>query len=207
MEQYLSEYLFIHHCCPIPGAGELQWHTRGATYSQAEQTMIPPISEIRLVKGNVDETPLVGYLARMMKVSADVAANRLQSWSTSLTKNNLTAIPGAGVFESEQGKLVFRSIPIHLSLIPEVKAERVVRKETTHAILVGDRERDTQEMAALLTHKPAASANRWWIFALVLLLLAAGVMAYYFVNDGNSRMGSAQPVPVKEAPETYIQNP
>ena len=50
-------------------------------------------------------------------------------------------------------------------------------------MLVGDRETTTLAMSEMLTEE-TSTKRRWWIFALVVALIAAAILIYRFTKDG-----------------------
>ena len=66
-----------------------------------------------------------------------------------------------------------------------VPAKQVIRPDAQHVILVGDRERTNVEMNEWLQQPFILTKKKsWWIYALILSILALGVLLFHFVNNG-----------------------
>jgi hypothetical protein len=71
-----------------------------------------------------------------------------------------------------------------------VVAERVIHKDAEHAILVGDKETTNVEMTEYYTDETAVAKDKWWIWAIVLGVVAISVIAYYLSQNGIADFGS-----------------
>lgn len=207
MERYLTEYLFCNKCCPLPGVGELQFGARSATFSQMEQTMIPPAHEVVLVRRNVEEADLVEFISTQANITFEESARKLKTWCGSLADigTGEKFIRGVGAFYIDSaGRLQFRSETLHSSLIPEVSAKRVVRKEVNHQILVGDKESSSVQMTEFFLETGRVKRRRWWIAAAIIGTTAAvGIAAYFITAPHPGFAGNRQAIPHNIPAETY----
>jgi hypothetical protein len=79
----------------------------------------------------------------------------------------------------------------------------VIRTDTSHAIIVGDKEKTNIEMTELLNedNKPAVVLRQTWpIYAGILLALATLILLVHFFRNGLSweSAGNRQPVEVQK---------
>ncbi len=208
MEQYLSEYLFTYKCCPLPGIGELQFSSRSATFSQSEQTMIPSAQEIVFVRRNVDEEELLKFISRCGGASVEESRKELKLWCNELS--NIEAgekyIAGVGSFYIDaSGRLQFRSQTLHSALLPEVSAERVIRKESNHQILVGDKESTSVQMTEYFQETARVRKHRWWVAATALATVSAVAIVIYFTTSPRPGFsGNRNAIPQSTPAPTYV---
>lgn len=210
MEQYLCEYLLVNKCCPLPGIGELQFNAKSATFSQSEQTMIPPVADVALVRRNVDEAPLIEFISIHSNLSPDICRGLLRNWCNNVLnmESGEKHLSGLGSFYVDTaGRLQFRAQPLHSALLPEVSANRVIRREVNHQILVGDRESTSVQMTEYFQETTKIRRQRWWIAAVVMGTAAALAITVYLASQPNPGLfGNGQALPHSEAKETYIQS-
>ncbi len=207
MDQFLCEYLLTNKCCPLPGIGELQFQTKSATYSQMEQTMIPPMPEVVLVRRNVEEESLLDFISNYGGLTLAETRVELKKWCDNLLnmESGERFVKGVGSFYIDAaGRLQFRSQTLHSSLLPEVSAERVIRKEASHQILVGDKESTSVQMTEYFQEAGKVKRQRWWIAAAIMGAIAAiAISAYFATSPHPGFSGNRQAIPQHTSTETY----
>lgn len=211
MEKLLAEFLFLNKSCPLPGIGELQIQHQPATYSQAEKTILPPMPEVVLVNRVSDEQPLLKYLSHILGSEMIQVKQLLKTWSEQVLnlRNGEKHIPGIGVFAVDgEGLLSFRSQQLHSSLQPEVVAEKVVRKENIHPILVGDIETNSEKMSEYYAASGKQFINLKWVAPAIFLLIIITTMVIYFTQTNRPGIfGTKLSVPAVESKAGYQSIP
>lgn len=209
MQHLIAEYLFFKHTCSLPGIGELRVLNRHAAYAQGDQMMHAPVAEIHLMDSNVYDNGLIEFIARATGITETDARKHLEHFCGGLrVPGKETPLPWLGTFiAGADGKMSFQGVETHAELWAPVPAERVLRKDNHH-ILVGDTESDAERMTAYYAAQSPARRSWWWVWALVLFLMAAVAITYYMI-DGKYQpgFGSTQPVPEVHAPKTYESTP
>ncbi len=92
------------------------------------------------------------------------------------------------------GKLQFKPQPAYGNPLPEVPAKRLVKENSVHQMLVGDKQTDTGQMKAFYTNEVEHTRQWWWVFALVLFVLSVAAIMYYYYNSYNGFFGNGQPL-------------
>jgi hypothetical protein len=64
-----------------------------------------------------------------------------------------------------------------------VVAEKVLRQKSEHMVRVGEDERTSEEMTAMLT-RTEEKRSYWWAAALVIGLLSVMILGWYFSEHG-----------------------
>jgi hypothetical protein len=81
------------------------------------------------------------------------------------------------------------------AFLQPVKAERVIHPEAEHQILVGDKETTNTLMTEYFSEEVHVKKNRWWIWAIILCLVALIIILLYLNNAGLLSMaGNAMPI-------------
>jgi hypothetical protein len=108
-----------------------------------------------------EENAISIYEAFCNKLQQDLSTQPKVSWQ------NL------GEFEKDAlGNTVFNPDERLAQYNLPVKAQRIIRANTTHNMMVGTRETTNTAMMELLNEEPAPVISRWWISALILGLAA-----------------------------------
>lgn len=81
------------------------------------------------------------------------------------------------------GEVVFEPYPLPFECYPAVKAERLVRADARHSILVGDKEKTNYEMTELLHENVYVEKESWWIYALVLAAVGLSILFFHIYRN------------------------
>jgi hypothetical protein len=105
-------------------------------------------------------------------------------------------LPGAGHFHvSSDGNILFSPDEVPAAAILPVAAEKVIRPNDTHTMLVGDTETTNTVMTEFYNDEQPAKSRRWWVWAIVLFVLAATAIVIYMSDaDRNTAAGNAQKI-------------
>lgn len=208
MDQLLTAYLYEHKNCPLPTLGALQLQPGNATYLPGENKIVGPVASVMLCDKEVPTHSLVDYIAVHKKITSLEASAMLGIYC-----EGLKAIPsqgqrllnGAGAFfKDDENRLQFRSENMPEAYFPGVVAERVIHKDVTHKMLVGDTYTDTTAMTEKL-QEITPTRSRWWIGA--VLLAVAGIIAlvvFYSMHKAGTTGNGYKITPNAEL-KTYSQ--
>lgn len=116
-----------------------------------------------------------------------------------------TRLPHTGKFYvNADGNLVFKTMEIPRAFLPELSVERVIHPAASHAMVVGDKETTTTEMAAYYSDIDPASKDKWWIWAICLAVVAAGLLFLHFKDQTNTiATGNKQQIEISPLLKTY----
>ena len=66
---------------------------------------------------------------------------------------------------------------------PGITAERVIRKNVTHTVRVGEQEKTSEEMQTALHHQsPKAKKEKWWLTAAILAVIGIAAIIFYYTT-------------------------
>jgi hypothetical protein len=194
MKEILLKYLLQYQQLGLPGIGFLQLYIRASQTDIVNKRILPPSPSSRLtpdvpVPAEQDQ---VRFIARTMQVAGDVAERQLDDFCAAALDGIKKGIPleweGFGTIrKGVAGDMTFELSSKSIFAFPPVEAERVIRTNAEHTIQVGDTEKTNFEMAELLQEETVAPRkSRWWIWAVVLGVIGAAILAYYiYEHDGN----------------------
>ena len=173
MYTILNRYLFLHKSIPIPGLGTICMETRPATIDASTRTIHPPVYRFRFDKfSDSPDKDLFAYLSAQQNISDYEALRQYNDFAYSLRDrlNYFREAPweGLGILKKDDtGEIHFESSISNPFFLQPVPAEKVVRTNAKHMLLVGDRERSNSEMSDWFAEEPVHGNRLWWLVALV----------------------------------------
>ena len=92
---------------------------------------------------------------------------------------------GLGTLKKDDtGEIQFESLVSKPFFLQPVPAEKVVRSNAKHMMLVGDRERSNREMSDWFAEEPIHGNRLWWLVALLGGIAAALLIMIHFSSHG-----------------------
>lgn len=211
MENLIASYIIQAGHCSIPSLGTFNMRHSSARNDVANKQILPPESGVDFSESQNGLSPgLVDYVVGKYDCSTDTAQEMLRNWTASecreIGEGRQCTLPLLGkLYQDEDGIIVFEE-NINSGIFQPVKAEQVVHTHESHAMLVGDRESNTEEMNSLLNRQEPVVKYRWWIAALMLFLVGLLLLAMYLSGSKPSQylFGNGSTRTPAEAPDTYI---
>lgn len=208
MEQLIASYLFKNKSCPLPAIGQLKISERSANVLHGAKLIEAPQHQITLVNGDYASNDFINYISAVEDISTDEAKNRLERFCNQLQNLDSFAeikLPHAGKFYiNAEGNLVFKHSIYPAIFLDDIAAEKVIHPDSSHTLLVGDKESNTTLMTEYFNLEEEAPRKRWWIAALLLALIGLAVISLYYVNEtDNGSFGNASKAPAREATPPY----
>ena len=205
MYTILNRYLFLHKSIPIPGLGTICMESQAATIDASTRTIHPPVYRFRFDKfSDSPDKDLFAYLSVQQKISDYEALRQYNDFAYSLRDrlNYFREAPweGLGILKKDDmGDIHFESSILNPSFLQPVPAEKVVRTNAKHMLLVGDRERSSREMSDWFAEEPIHGNKLWWLVALIGGITAALIIMIHFSSRGWNveSTGNQQTIQVK----------
>jgi hypothetical protein len=205
MYTILNRYLFLHKSIPIPGLGTICMESQAATIDASTRTIHPPVYRFRFDKfSDSPDKDLFAYLSAQQKISDYEALRQYNDFAYSLRDrlNYFREAPweGLGILKKDDmGDIHFESSILNPSFLQPVPAEKVVRTNAKHMLLVGDRERSNREMSDWFAEEPIHGNKLWWLAALIGGIAAALIIMIHFSSRGWNveSTGNQQTIQVK----------
>jgi hypothetical protein len=205
MYSILNRYLFLHKSIPIPGLGTICLESQAAAIDASTRTIHPPVYRFRFDKfSDSPDKDLFAYLSSQQKISDYEALRQYNDFAYSLRDrlNYFREAPweGLGILKKDDmGEIHFESSILTPSFLQAVPAEKVVRTNAKHMLLVGDRERSSREMSDWFAEEPIHGNRLWWLVALIGGIAAALIILVHFSSRGWNveSTGNQQTIQVK----------
>jgi nucleoid DNA-binding protein len=130
--------------------------------------------------------------------------NLSAEFQRTLSEKGEMTLNGLGVFTKDEQKLLHFSSLYETVKGNPVTAEKIIRKNTSHSILVGEQEKTSAEMTELLTGTKRKPLNLWWMIALALFLSSLiAILLFANYSPQWSRQGNNQKLKLNEAPPLH----
>jgi hypothetical protein len=190
MYAILNSYLFQHKSISIPGLGTIIMETVPAKLDAGARMVSPPACSFRFDKYfDAPDKEFFAYLASKQQIPDYEALRQYSEFAFSLRDrlNHLqeASWEGLGSFRRDaEGNIRFESPlgqPFFLQAVP---AEKLARADARHTLLVGDRERTSDEMSQLFSETSARGNRLWWLVALITGVAAALIILFHFSSHG-----------------------
>ncbi|QNA42898.1 DUF4229 domain-containing protein [Lacibacter sediminis] len=148
------------------------------------------------------------WLQKELNVDREEVKTLQQNLSTefqrTLSEKGEMTLNGLGVFTKDEQKLLHFSSLYEAVKGNPVTAEKIIRKNTSHSILVGEQEKTSEEMTELLTGVKRKPLNLWWMIVLALFLSAIiSILLFANYSPQWSKQGNNQKLKLNEAPPLH----
>jgi hypothetical protein len=185
----LNSYLHQHHSLCIPGIGTIYIERTPARSDFTNRQILPPGYHYRFDRFfDTPDKNFFSFIARARNIQEFEAIRWYNEWAyevgARLRKESVLQWEGIGtISRNDTGDVVFETFaPIEAHLVP-VPAERIVRINTAHTMLVGDKETTNLQMTGFLSDsdKRSTRKNNWLIYGLLavaLILLVVFLLMY-----------------------------
>ena len=190
MIEILNGYLIQHKSISIPGLGTIYVERLPAMNDFTNRQIHPPSYKFRFDKYfDAPDKDFFTFLATNKNIPEYEAIKQYNEFAYEL-RNRIRhqekfTWPEVGVLSQEvSGEIHFESSELNANLEP-VTANRVIRQDVQHAILVGDQELTTQDMTERLSEDTYVEKESWWIYALILFAIALCILFFHFFRSGS----------------------
>jgi hypothetical protein len=190
MYAILNKYLFLKKSIPVPGLGTICMENQAASIDASTRSMLPPVYRFRFDKFfDSPDKDLFAYLSSQQNISDYEALRQYNDFAFSLRDrlNYFREAPweGLGILKKDDmGEIHFESSISNPSFLKPVPAEKVIRANAKHMLLVGDRERSNSEMSNWLAEEPVYGNRLWWLVALMGGIAACLIIMIHFSSKG-----------------------
>ncbi|WP_018612167.1 hypothetical protein [Segetibacter koreensis] len=194
MLQLLYKYLILHNRASVPGVGVFYIKRNSARLDFANKIFLAPTLQINFKSDTSGaDNKIYTFISKEQKIDEAEAKGRYNNFANklkeTLVENNSVDLPGIGVLtQNAEGQLFFKATVEVNDYFPPVTAERVIRENSEHQILVGDLNRTNKQMKEVLVDDVAdasRSKDYWWIFAIALGLIGIATIVYYYLHNGS----------------------
>jgi hypothetical protein len=190
MISILTNYLVQHKSVSIPGLGTIYIERTPAQSDFVNRQILPPSYHYRFDKYfDTPDRDFFNFLAAHKGIADFEAIKLYNEWAlefkNSIRNQNSVEWENVGTLSQDvTGEIVFEPKSSILTFQQPVPAERVLRTDARHTMLVGDKERTNVEMTEYLHEEPRVRRKSWWIYALIIGTVALAAIFYHFSRNG-----------------------
>ena len=209
MYSQLHRYFILHRKLNLPGIGNFILERKPAEADFVNKCIHPPVYSVSL-QLEEDKAPHKFYtwIAAAFNISENEAVIKFNEFLYEMKNkiNSGTAIEwsGFGVLKKGLGGGINFTGQAIESVEKAVPAQKIIRENAEHSVLVGERERTSAEMSEFL-NQPDAKRSLWWVLPVAAALLAFIFIAWYFSENGTgiSSVSNNQKVNTTVVNESY----
>jgi hypothetical protein len=190
MYAILNKYLFLNKRIPVSGLGTICLENIPATVDASTRTVQPPSFRFRFDKFyDSPDKNLFAFLSAQQNISDYEALRQYNDFAYSL-RDRLNYFreaewEGLGILKKDDtGYIHFESLVSRPFFFQPVPAEKVVRSNAKHMLLVGDRQRSNREMSDWFAEEPIHGNRLWWLVALLGGITASLIIMFHFSSHG-----------------------
>jgi hypothetical protein len=189
MQDSLYEFLILNRKINLPGIGTISLQQDSSLLDFGNKELTPP--SYYFIMESASDKPskkLLDWLSSSRNISEWDAIKSVNDFSFSL-KEKLSEAgevvwQKVGTFRRDSnGNLKLDSQLVALKSQLPVVAEKVMRENVLHTILVGEQEKSSAEMEEYFAETPA-TRNYAWLIAVILTVLAIMFVGWYFSEKG-----------------------
>ncbi|MBV9963693.1 MAG: hypothetical protein JO072_15735, partial [Parafilimonas sp.] len=124
------------------------------------------------------------FLSHELKVDEVQAIRNFTDYTArlndDLNKNHTLYFKGIGTLTRQTSHAVNFQPEEMPDYSPSLTAERIIRKNASHTVRVGEEERTSEEMQTVLHQPQKAKKERWWIAAAILGVIGIAAIIFYY---------------------------
>lgn len=188
MYYVIRKFLALHHHLSLPGIGSFSVEKQPAEIDFANRSII---AEKNKIVFNNDKLPaekkFYEFLSYELNIDEVKAIRSFTNFTAQLQDNlnteNTVYFKGIGTLTRQTSHVLTFQPEEMPEYFPALTAERVIRKNTTHTVRVGEDEKTSEEMHTALHQPKKIKEERWWMAAIILAVIGiAAIIFYYYTH-------------------------
>ena len=204
------QYLIVNNKIVLPGLGTVVVHRQPSTSDFTEHAFLPPSYNFQWQQVNANPPKrFFIWLAHKLNIAEEDAAIQVNSFITEV-KRELNAgkeINWNGVGIIRRGfdsSIELETETRSMSFEKTIHGEKVIHHDSSHSILVGDKEKTNVEMTEILA-LPEPRRINWYHIAIAIAIAALLFTGGYFWKNGftTGSVSRQKKITPAEAPATY----
>jgi hypothetical protein len=154
-----------------------------ATLDFANRLIYPPINEIRFTEKGTLQHDQLSFLKEELQIDTVLMEEKLKAFGQSLKRSIAHSSfnwSGLGELKYINAELVFHP---HDTFFQPVAANKVIRENKRHSVLVGEREMHSGDTSYINTESKVITRSIAVIFGWIIALLAVAFIGYYLYKN------------------------
>ena len=208
MESLIENFLLRHNHCPLPKIGTLELKEKSAELQTGENVIKAPFPSISLSKKEKSAASFIHFIAKKKGIDETRASQELIEYCQdiiNLDHRKEIQLNHTGKFYIDHdGTLDFRQDEIPEEFLPAITVQKVIHPNAVHSVRVGDQEHTNDFMRNQLKNFVTIKKSTWWIWAVLLTLIATAAIVYHFkFNQMGGSFGNGIEVKPSTEVKTY----
>ncbi len=177
----------LHHHLALQGIGNFCVEKKSPQIDIANRVIVPQSLQIKFSNEKLHaEKFFFNFLAQELNITEVQAVLRFTDFTTKLLSDLLEDKPvilkGIGTLKNQPSNEIDFQPEEMPEYFPVLTAERVIRKNASHMVKVGEQEKTSVEMhSALHIKEKIVRKERWWIAALIFAVIGILGIAYHYL--------------------------
>jgi len=205
------QYLFQFHRLPLSGIGEIILKINPATLRMLDKEISPPTYHFEFSSLSGDDRHLISWLSNRLSVSLDKAEYFAKDYINNIKRividNGRYEWKHIGEWMSDSsGLLTFTGFDISLHGQDVIPAEKLIRNQPSHKVLIGDQIYSGDQVHQLLEkNKKRSFKIQYYIVLASFIILTLSVALFCLINIPGFRFfhQAHSKLKVKPNMETY----
>lgn len=191
MQTILHKYLALHKNLNIPGIGNFVVKQTAPQLQFTDKQIEPPQSSIAFAPVVFPtNNHFYSFLSREWNVEKVIAIrmykDEVESLLEHLKQKKVCELKGIGTLHKNGDETVAFTAAAHpFCFYPILPAERVVRKNTQHTVLIGEQEHikeyNVPETTGEIVYEKKEIKGKWKFYALIIAIAAVLMIVLYYV--------------------------
>ncbi len=186
MYNTIKKYFALHHNLALPGIGYFSVETIPAHIDYADRCVI---SSKKNIVFNNDKQPaekrFYDFLSHELNIDEPQAVQTFTNFTEQLQQqlnNNPVYFKGIGTLTKQTSNVLLFQPEVMPDYFPALSAQRIIRKNATHTVRVGEQEKTSEEMQTALLQPKKIQQERWWIAAIILAVAGISAIVFYYLT-------------------------
>ncbi|HEX2608248.1 MAG TPA: hypothetical protein VHK91_12755 [Flavisolibacter sp.] len=187
LTKYLLQYKQLH----VPHIGTLEIIQQSPEFDVVDKVILPPVYKVRLNDGGETTDQQIRFLSVQERKEPITVREELDQFGQKLKAalhQNAFSWKGVGILEKKGSQVHFSNDLIAVNGLGMVAAEKLIRENAEHAVLVGD-----QEMTSTEVHEsrlPVKKARNYAVIIGWILFIVTLLIILYLLYRGNFQTGA-----------------
>lgn len=207
MHSIITSYLLQSKECVLPGIGSLQIIDTPAATANEPGRILPPSSEIIFKRNESKKLDgQVNYIAAVSNIPKEEAEDRLndfcKEWKHKINNGESLHLETIGFIKKNgEGDIVFEKEET-INFYEPIEVDQIYKSHTLPAV---EAEVHVAKEEIYVKEKVVIKRSYWWLWALILLAIAAVMIFYHFSENGFNRstLGNQNKIKPGTTQETY----
>lgn len=191
MVQLLYKYLIIHKQVAVPGVGIFFINRKPARHDAANRVFQSPVLTIDFkAETAITDKEFFEFVSKEKGIDEVAAVKDLHEFAHRLkqqvSSNKRVELPGMGtLIKNGMGQVSFEPTNVLTTYFPPTIEERLFKDSSADGAATNTSDALGQDAIYHQTFSSLKQTDSWWIFAIILSIIALAAIVYYYYQNGS----------------------